>query len=114
MLSKLFELGVSEWAVIHSPEGGFGMDKDGDYAECGLVYTPSGFIKGKVGAGDAFCAGVLSAAHRGLSLLDAVKLGNAAATVSLRSPGATEAMETIEETMRICSELGFEPVKLNK
>ncbi len=111
VLSRLFELGVSEWAVIHSPEGGFGMNGKGEYAECGLVYTPSGFIKGKVGAGDAFCAGVLSAAHRGYSLLDAVKLGNAAATVSLRSQGATEAMETIEETMRICSELGFEPVK---
>lgn len=113
-LAAMFELGVSEWAVIHSPEGGFAMDKDGNYAECGLVHTPAGFIKGKVGAGDAFCAGVLSAAHRGLSIDYAVKLGNAAATVSLRSPGATESMETMEEAMRIADELGFEPVKIRK
>lgn len=114
VLKALFDLGVSEWAVIHSPEGGFGMDKDGNYTECGLVYTPKGFIKGKTGAGDAFCAGVLSAAHRGLSLEYAVKLGNAAATVSLRSAGATDAMETIENAMKISEELGFEPVKLRK
>lgn len=114
VLSALFELGVSEWAVIHSPEGGFAMDKSGNYAECGIVSTPDGFIKGKVGAGDAFCAGVLSAAHRGKSIDYAVKLGNAAATVSLRSPGATESMETIEEAMRISTELGFEPIKITK
>ncbi len=111
VLKALFELGVSTWAVIHCPEGGFALDKDGNYAECGLVRMPKDMIKGKVGAGDAFCAGVLAAAHRGLSLDYAVKLGNAAATVSLRSPGATEAMETVEEAMRIAEELGFEPVK---
>ncbi len=110
VLEALFALGVAEWAVIHCPEGGFALDKDGHYAECGLVRTPKDFIKGKVGAGDAFCAGVLSAAHRGLPLDYAVKLGNAAATVSLRSPGATEAMETMEEAMRIAEELGFEQV----
>lgn len=106
VLRALFELGVSEWAIIHCPEGGFGMDKDGNFAKYGQIYTPKGFIKGKVGAGDAFCAGVLSAAHRGMSLEYAIKLGNAAATQSLAEPGATEAMQTVEYVMDLADRFG--------
>ena len=106
-LRALFALGVGEWAVIHCPEGGFGMDADGDFAAYGQIPTPPGYIRGKVGAGDAFCAGVLSAAHRGMSLADAVKLGNAAATVSLNAPDATGAMTTLEECLRITDGFGI-------
>lgn len=109
-LKALFDLGVGEWAVIHCPEGGFGMDRTGEFAVCGQIPTPPGFIRGKVGAGDAFCAGVLSAAHRGMSLAEALRLGNAAATVSLNAPGATEAMTTVEECLRIADEFGEGPL----
>ncbi len=110
LLKALLDMGVSEWAVIHCPEGGFGMDKAGNYAQCGQIYTPDGFIKGKVGAGDAFCAGVLAAAHRGESLEYAMILGNAAATQSLNEPGATEAMKTVEEVMAMAEEFGIAPL----
>ena len=105
-LRALFGLGVGEWAVIHCPEGGFGMDREGRFAAVGQIPVPDGYIKGKVGAGDAFCAGVLSAAHRGMSLEEAVRLGNAAATVSLNALGATEAMTTVEECLRVADEFG--------
>ncbi len=64
--SKLFELGVSEWAVIHLPRAdSVEVDKDGRLRRVRSVcILPSGFIKGKVGAGDAFSAGVLKLAHR--------------------------------------------------
>ncbi len=110
VLRALFSLGVSTWAIIHCPEGGFGMDRDGNFATYGQIYTPKEFIKGKVGAGDAFCAGVLSAAHRGMSLEDALKLGNAAATQSLAEPGATEAMKTVEEVLALADEFGAKEV----
>jgi len=106
VLKALFDLGVSEWAIIHCPEGGFGMDKDGNTATYGQIYTPKGFIKGKVGAGDAFCAGVLSAAQRGKDLAYAIKLGNAAATQSLAEPGATESMQTVEFVMEQADRFG--------
>lgn len=108
-LKALFGLGVGEWAVIHCPEGGFGMDRAGTFASYGQIPTPEGYIRGKVGAGDAFCAGVLAAAHRGMTLAEALKLGNAAATVSLNAPGATEAMRTAEECLSITDAFG-EPV----
>lgn len=63
-LGTLKELGVSTWAVIHSPEGGFGLDENNAYVEVPSLKLPQGYIKGSVGAGDAFCSGVLYAARK--------------------------------------------------
>jgi len=41
-----------------------------------------------------------------MSLEYALKLGNAAATASLASPGATEAMMTIDECMELADRFG--------
>ena len=85
-LAKLFELGVSTWAVIHCPEGGWGLDRDGHFVEEPSIPLPKGYVKGKVGAGDAFCSGVIYAAHQGLTLKEGIALGTATAVVSLRAP----------------------------
>jgi sugar/nucleoside kinase (ribokinase family) len=98
-LKALFEMGVSTWAVIHAPEGGYGMDQNGEYVEIASLDLPKGYIKGKVGAGDAFCSGVLYAAYNGMSLEDAIKLGTGTASVSLSAEGATEGVVSFEETM---------------
>ena len=58
-LKRMKALGVSTWAVIHSPEGGFGLDEHGRYAQIDSLKLPEGYIQGTVGAGDAFCSGVL-------------------------------------------------------
>ena len=86
------------------------MDKAGNLYSCGQINLPKDAINGKVGAGDAFCAGVLAAAHRGESLEYAMILGNAAATQSLNEPGATEAMKTVEEVMAMAKEFGIAPL----
>ncbi|MFR7743602.1 MAG: PfkB family carbohydrate kinase [Acutalibacteraceae bacterium] len=67
-LQKLHELGVAKWAVIHCPELGCGMDEAGNYCEFESLKLPKGYIKGTVGAGDAFCAGVLYAAETDMPL----------------------------------------------
>ncbi len=106
-LGRLFELGVSEWAVIHAPEGGFGLDKDGNYTECGRLNYPDGWIKGTVGAGDAFCAGILTAAALGYPIDKAVRLGNCSAVASLSAPGASEGMVRAEEALRLGDRMGY-------
>jgi len=112
VLEALFSLGVGEWAIIHCPEGGFGMDKTGRAEAYGQIRVPKSFIRGKVGAGDAFCAGVLAAAERGMDLAWALKLGNAAATASLAAPGATEAVGTVEDCLALADRYGAEEVRL--
>lgn len=104
-LKKMKSLGVSTWAVIHCPEGGFGLDENNDYVEIPGLKLPEGYIKGSVGAGDAFCSGVLYAAWKGMKLSEAIELGTAVAACSLSRPGATEGIRSYEETMRLYQSL---------
>lgn len=89
VLMRLFALGVGEWAVIHCPEGAWGLGRSGVFVHESSAKLPRGYIAGTVGAGDAFCAGVLLAACGGLTIGDALTYGNAAAQVSLKSASAS-------------------------
>ena len=100
-LRHMKELGVSTWAVIHCPEGGFGLDEKGEYVARGSLRLPEGYIQGTVGAGDAFCAGVLYGAEKGMPLAEAIDVGIGAAASSLSAPGATEGMKSLPGVMEL-------------
>ncbi|MDL2237006.1 carbohydrate kinase family protein [Christensenellaceae bacterium OttesenSCG-928-K19] len=103
-LEALFAMGVSTWAVIHSPEGGFAMDSAGNYAEKPSASLPPGYIKGTVGAGDAFCSGVLYAIYSGETLETAIMMGHAAAICSLSQEDATAGLCTMGEALKVYEE----------
>jgi sugar/nucleoside kinase (ribokinase family) len=96
-LEAIKNLGVSQWVVIHSPEGGYGIDNRLHPVESPTLDLPPEYIKGKVGAGDAFCAGAIYAAYQGGNLEEGLELGNAAAAASLSMPGATEGMLPVDK-----------------
>lgn len=100
-LIKIKELGVSTWAVIHCPEGGFGLDEKGTYIELDSLTLPKGYIKGTVGAGDAFCAGVLYGAQGKWTLERSIRLGICAAAASLSEMGATEGLRPVSQVMEL-------------
>ncbi len=104
-LKRMKELGVSTWAVIHCPEGGFGLDENNNYIAKESLHLPEGYIKGSVGAGDAFCAGVLCGAEHGDKLEDAIVLGIASAAASLSEASATDGMRTRDEVMDLYRKL---------
>jgi sugar/nucleoside kinase (ribokinase family) len=104
-LVRMLDMGVSEWAVIHSPEGGYGMTRSKDFVSLESLSLPKGFIKGTVGAGDAFCAGVLLSAERGRTLREAIELGIASSACSLSEAGSTEGMRRAEEAMILYEKL---------
>ena len=104
-LARMKELGVSTWAVIHCPEAGFGLDEDNRFVTVPSLRLPEGYIKGTVGAGDAFCSGVLYAAWKGENLTTALMLGTAAAACSLSEPGSTEGMRSAEEALNLYAQL---------
>jgi len=101
VLEAIRGFGVNEWAVIHCPEGGYGLDQKGSYAVSPAIDLPPAAIKGKVGAGDAFCAGTLYAALQNGNLKDALELGNAAAAASLMQSGAVEGMMKAEDLKKL-------------
>ena len=100
-LTRLMEAGVSRWAVIHAPQAAYGMDSAGQYVRLPGKRLPPGFIGGTVGAGDAFCTGVLLAACRGLSIGEALRFGNASAIASLRADTPNGSMVPIEEALAL-------------
>ncbi|HOD92919.1 MAG TPA: carbohydrate kinase family protein [Clostridia bacterium] len=104
-LKEMKNMGVSRWAVIHSPEGGFGLDENNEYVDIPSLNLPKGFIKGTVGAGDAFCSGVLYAAHEQKNLYKAIEYGTACAACSLSEPGASDGVLPIKEALELYNNL---------
>lgn len=96
---RMFELGVRERVVIHCPEGSVTLGRDGEYQSVGSLDLPDGWIAGSVGAGDAFCAGMLYSILKGLDPEEGMRLASCAAAASLSSPDATSGMRGLTETM---------------
>lgn len=100
-LEKIKEMGVARWAVIHCPEMGSGIDENGIYWQIPSLKLPEGYIKGTVGAGDAFCAGVLYGAWKQMPLEKALKLGTCSAAASLSEVSASDGVKTADEVMAL-------------
>lgn len=107
-LEELKKIGVSTWSVIHCPELGCGLDENGNYTEFKSLRLPDGYIKGTVGAGDAFCSGVLYGAEKGLPLSEAIKIGTCAAAAALSSPEASSGVGTVDEVLALYDLFGNE------
>ena len=105
-LQKMKEMGVSTWAVIHCPEIGCGIDENGQYHECKSLTLPKGYIKGTVGAGDAFCAGILYSAEKQLTMPEALKIGACAAAASLSEVSASDGVKTAAEVLKLAELYG--------
>ena len=94
---NLLQQGVRQVVVIHCPEGAWAENIHGD-----SLFTPSYWIEpqeiaGTVGAGDAFCAGVLYGLHQQWGLLETLQLGNACARFNLRSTNAIDGAAPLGE-----------------
>jgi len=97
----LKQMGVKHWAVVHAPEGAFAMDENKIFYVQPSFDLPKGYIKGTVGAGDAFCAGILYSAYKGMRIDEALKVGNAVAASCLAAPGSTDGIGDINDMMRL-------------
>lgn len=83
---KLLDMGVSELAGVHHPDGAVAVRRNGEVARRPSVNVAQSEIAGSVGAGDAFYAGMLLGIHEDWPLDKCLDLGNASAATSLHSP----------------------------
>lgn len=104
-LRKFRENGVAKWAVIHAPELAVGIDESDNIVFVPGIRLPEGFIKGTVGAGDAFVSGLLLGARDGLRLSEAINDGIAAAVTSLSQPGASDGVLPMPEARELLKKL---------
>jgi len=98
---ELYKFGDMELVVIHMPEGAYLRTRDGRKYSQGSLNVPQSCIKGTVGAGDAFCAGVLYGLHEKWKLDETLKLAVCAATACLAQPGSTDGLRPLKEVMKL-------------
>ena len=88
--------GVSSRVIIHCPEAGFCLNKNGEFTVVPSLKLPKGFIKGTVGAGDAFCAGCLYGIYHGLTDKEILEFASGAACCNLTAEDAVSGMREKE------------------
>ena len=93
----LMHRGIGRLCAIHFPEGGYALTREGDTCWCDAIPVAAKAIVSSVGAGDAFCAGMLYAQHERMPLRDALRLANASARFNLFSATSTGGAPTLEQ-----------------
>ena len=110
LLERLLDLGVHEIAVIHAPEGGWALSRTEGYAFSPSLDLPPSAIKGHVGAGDAFCAGMLYGICRGFELKRALATAVGAAACNLMEANSTDGLRGYEDVIKMIGKWGFKGI----
>lgn len=108
---KILEMGVQQWVIVHFPEGCIALNRNGELEVLGSLKVPGEKIKGAVGAGDAFAAGVLLGVHENWKMKDSLKLGICAAATCLFDPTCSEGIRPVEECLKLGNEYTFRDLK---
>lgn len=104
-IDALFDCGVRDTVIVHCPEGGFFKKRGGELITCPSLDLPEGWIRGSVGAGDAFCAACLLGLSEGMSGEELLSFASAAAACNLTSPDAVGGMRSREEILKLSASL---------
>ena len=110
-MRKFFEYGVRDKVIVHCSEAGFIMSRNGSFTAIPSLKLPEGYIKGSVGAGDAFTAGCLYGLYKGFDDRRILEFASAAAACNLSAPDSISGMKSrayIEEMLKT-----FERRKIN-
>jgi sugar/nucleoside kinase (ribokinase family) len=96
---RLLELGVGELVAIHFPQGAVAATRAGERAQQGSLMLPKAEIASTLGAGDAFCAGMLFGLHQGAALARCLQLALGMARCNLQAESATGGAVPLERLL---------------
>lgn len=100
-MEKFIEYGVSDKVIIHCCEGGFALSPDGAFTAVPSLELPEGYIKGSVGAGDAFAAACLYSLYNGYDDRHMLEFASAAAALNLAAEDSVSSMRSKKEIEEI-------------
>jgi sugar/nucleoside kinase (ribokinase family) len=103
----LLQQGVRETVVIHFPEGAFARTRQGDDFWQPSLKLPPQYIVSTVGAGDAFCAGVLLGLHEDWKLQRCLLTGVCVAAASLSGMTGTAGVKSLNSSLALAKRFGF-------
>ena len=95
-MEHLMACGVGQRVIVHCPEAGFCLSKDGTFTMVPSLKLPAGYIKGTVGAGDSFCAGCLYGIYNGFCDHDILEFASGAAACNLSATDSVSGMKDAE------------------
>lgn len=104
-IDGMFACGVRRAVVIHCPELGMIRRAGSQTTVQPSLDLPKGFIKGSVGAGDAFCAGCLYGLLKEYDDRHLLTFASAAAACNLTAADAVSGMRTREEIEKLACDL---------
>ena len=96
-LEQILVCGVRERAIIHCPEAGFCLSRTQGLTVVPSLKLPAGYIKGAVGAGDAFGAGCLYGIYNGYSDREILEFASGAAACNLAAADSVGGMKSSRE-----------------
>ena len=103
---KMLDLGVQESVTIHAPEGGWCMTADRVLHSARSLRLPEDFIKGKVGAGDAFCAGMLYGIYQEWTPEKSLRFGCCTAAACMSAPDSLSGVRSAAECWALEEKFG--------
>ncbi|MEM9158103.1 MAG: carbohydrate kinase family protein [Verrucomicrobiota bacterium] len=107
---QLHDEGATRTIIIHFPSGAYALHRDGSEIIQGSVKLPPTQIVGAVGAGDAFCAGLLSGIHHRLPIQESLKRAACVAASSLQGSTSSNSIGSLESCLALGLEYGFQPL----
>ena len=96
-MERLMSYGVGERVILHCPEAGFILNISGQFTAVPSLCLPDGFIKGSVGAGDAFCAGCLYGIYKSFTDRQILEFASGAAALNLSAEDSVSGMRNAEQ-----------------
>ena len=99
--AAILEFGVKDLAVIHFPEGGYLLSKDGMELLQPSLELSDDYIVGSSGAGDAFCAGILYGLYQGWNHDRTLRFATCAGGMNLSDLTTTGGMRSWQEVLQM-------------
>ncbi|MBQ8213386.1 MAG: helix-turn-helix domain-containing protein [Clostridia bacterium] len=91
-MEMIMSEGVGQRVIVHCPEAGFCLNRSGEFTVVPSIKLPKGYIKGAVGAGDAFCAGCLYGIYKGFDDKKILEFASGAACCNLSAVDSVSGM----------------------
>ncbi len=110
--ARLLAMGSAQLVVIHMSLGSFALSRDGEEIFLPSLDLPAEYVKSALGAGDAFCAGVLAGIHENWDLSRSVQFATAAGAAALGHPSTTAGVGTASEVWELIERFPFRRIEL--
>lgn len=108
MAQSLLQQGIKKTIVIHCPSWAVACNQQHETQAIPSYWVEKQNIVSTLGAGDAFCAGILYGLHQEMSLQETLKLGHCLAYFNLFSLSATDGAVSYQTALAFQSQMSQE------